>query len=132
MIDRLDLELLNKIENTLNIKLHDWQKDYILDVPRVLDMRITGRRTGKTLAYTIKLLFLSNKPIRAYDTREVGEYSDWYCVTNDPNGKEPHYTQWFSRYLKDIYTEMVDNGITPRKVFFSREEEKRFYERGMK
>jgi hypothetical protein len=124
---RIDIELLEKIEKALEIKLKDWQKDYILDIPRVLDMRITGRCTGKTLAYVIKLLFSENKPLAAYRDRQVAEYSDWFSVTNRPERKEPHYTQWFRRYLWDICTALKENGLQPRPVFFSKEEEERFY-----
>lgn len=126
-MDKLNLELLNKVENALDIKFFDWQVDYILEVPRVLDMRITGRGTGKTLVYIIKLLFSEDKPIRAYDISEMGERSDWYCVTDRIDRKESNYTQWFRKYLMDIYAELEEKGINPRPVFFNKEEEKRFY-----
>jgi hypothetical protein len=125
-MEMIDMELIDKVQKALNLKLYDWQIDYILEKPRVLDMRITGRRTGKTLAYIIKLLFTDSKPIRAYDFKEIEDYSDWYCITNRADRKEPHYTHWFRRYLKDIYTELKINGLKPRQVFFSREEERQF------
>lgn len=126
-MNKLDSRLLNRIEQVLNIRFHDWQVDYMLGIPRVLNMRITGRVTGKTLVYIIKLLFSDDKPLNAYEIKKVENYSDWYSVTNRPNEKKPHYTQWFRRYLKDIYDKLKEKGIQPRPVFFSKEEEKQFY-----
>ena len=125
-MDKLNSELIEKIEKALDIKFYDWQKDYLLDIPRVLDMRMTGRCTGKTLAYIIKLLFTKDEPLRAYEFKEMEECSDWYCVTNRVDRKETHYTQWFRRFLIDIYTELREKGLHPRPLFMSKGEEKRF------
>lgn len=126
-MDKLNKNLICKIEEALRIKFEDWQKDYLLDVPRILDMRITGRRTGKTTLYIIKLLFKDNKPIKAYEQREVTHCSDWFSTTNNPARSEPLYTNCFKRYLQDIYEALTEKGISPRPVFFSREGEKKYY-----
>lgn len=120
-MDKLDAALLKKIEHALDIKFQGWQSDYILDIPRVLDMRNTGRGTGKTTIYIIKLLFSDEKPIRAYDLEEMAEKSDWYCVTDTYNRKDPHYTKWFREKLRDIYDKLEEKGLNPRPVFFTKE-----------
>lgn len=45
-MDKLDKELLEQIEKILGLKFHEWQINYILDIPMILDMKITGRRTN--------------------------------------------------------------------------------------
>lgn len=126
-MDVMNEELLRKVEKALNICFFDWQKDYILDIPRVLDMRMTGRRTGKTLVYLIKLLFSEDIPLNAFEINEVGKYSDWYCVSDRIDRKDTTYTQWFRRYLRDIYNTLIEKGLNPRPVFFSKDELNLYY-----
>jgi hypothetical protein len=119
-MDKLDAKLLQEIERALNFKFYDWQVNYILDIPMVLDMKNTGRGTGKTLAYVIKLLFLHDRPIKAYDDEDLWRHSDWWCVTSKPDRKEPHYTQWFRKYLIEIYYILKSAGITSREVIIDK------------
>lgn len=87
--------LIKAVEKALNLKLHPWQIDYIFydkDYPKNIcpclifeDFEpipsyffygrccMTGRRTGKTLAYCIKLALYSDKSI---DMKKPEEYSD--------------------------------------------------------
>ena len=126
-MDKLNPKLIEQIENALDIKFYDWQKDYLLDIPRVLDMRMTGRCTGKTLAYIIKLLFSEDEPLRVYDIEEMKKCSDWWSVTNRINHSEPRYSQWFRGFLIEIHTKLSKKGLQTRPVFRNREEEKQFY-----
>jgi hypothetical protein len=123
-MNKLDKGLLERIEKALNLHFMEWQINYMLDIPMILDMRITGRATGKTLVYIIKLLFASDKPIRAYDLEEMANYSDWYCITHDPSRKVPHYTKWFREELVNIYKILIENDIHPRCVLLKKDEER--------
>lgn len=126
-MDKLDERLLQRIEKVLKIQFREWQAKYMLDIPMVLDMGITGRRTGKTLVYVIKLLFLEDKPIRAYDISEVSKYSDWYASSIDLRHRDNFYTNWFKNYVFEIYSALTRDGIKPRPVFFNQRDEYNYY-----
>jgi hypothetical protein len=136
-MDKIDIYLLRRIELILGLHFKEWQVNYILDIPMVLDMKITGRHTGKTLAHVIKTLFLEDTPIRVYALKEIENVSDSYCVSSQqlPNLSD-HYVMWYRDYLIDIYTLLVKNGISPRKLIFDlgnllkTESEKRVNSRG--
>lgn len=115
-MDKLDRDLLDRIGRALNIKLREWQINYILDIPMVLDMRITGRGTGKTLAYVIKLLFSNDYPIKAYDRNVIGLLSDDYHNISEMGYRDTHYDRWFRDYLLTIYETLKSAGINPRPV----------------
>lgn len=125
-MDTMNEELIKRIEQALEIKLYDWQVDYILNRPQILNMRITGRCTGKTLAYIIKKLFEEGKPIRAYIFQEVEVESDWWSVTNRIDRKRPEYTHFFKAEIKRIYEALVSKKIQPRPVFFTRQQEEEY------
>jgi hypothetical protein len=133
-MDKLDKDLLERIGKALNITFHEWQINYILGMPMILDMKITGRATGKTLVYIIKLLFTDDKPIRAYDIHDIAECSDWWSCYRIPvvGLRENHYAGWFRCYFTDIYKAIELAGIKTRPVFLS-EQEYRVYmnERGI-
>jgi hypothetical protein len=120
-MDKLDKDLLERVGRALNIKLYEWQVNYILDIPMVLDMRITGRGTGKTLAYIIKLLFSNETPIEAYDMKLM-----WILCDDCHCGL--YYAKWFCGYLLDVHKCLTSAGIKPRPVFLN-EEEYAHYER---
>lgn len=122
-MDKLNEELLRRIEAVLDIKFYDWQVNYLLNIPEALDMRITGRCTGKTTAYIIKKLFKSEEPLRLYERQYLENISDWWSVTNRIDRKEPHYTRWFEKELRRIYEMFISHKIQPRPVFFTRQQE---------
>jgi hypothetical protein len=128
-MDKLDLDLLGRVEKVLNIKLKDWQKNYILGIPMVLDMRITGRATGKTLAYIIKLLFTDDKPIKVYNLDEIYNLSDWYSVF-EKRPSDNYYTKWFRTYLLDTHHTLQLAGIDTRPVVFNSGEYERLLNNG--
>jgi hypothetical protein len=128
-MDKLDEELIKRVEHVLTLKLKDWQINYILGIPMVLDMKITGRGTGKTLAYILKLLFLEDTPIKAYDINEICKISDSYCVCSRMDDPDIHYNIWFRDYLREIYNLLTDNGLITRPVFLT-ETDYRVYRNG--
>ena len=114
-MDKLDEQLLPVIEQALGFKFEEWQKNYMLDIPMVLDMRITGRRTGKTLVYIIKLLFADDEPLRNYD---IIKYSDDWS-TNDRYKsvlRESTYNRFFREELIHIYDLLIAGGLSPRQI----------------
>ena len=64
-------ELIPKIEMALGFELLEWQIKYLLKEPQVLDLRWTGRKTGKTMLSMLDLLFESDKPLFLYIGRFV-------------------------------------------------------------
>ena len=118
-MDKLDINLLKKIELALGLKFKEWQINYMLDIPMVLDMKITGRGTGKTLVYTIKMLFSDDIPIRVYKSKEIANISDWFCMGDQIN---PHYVKWYRDYLIETYGLLIQKGMTPRQLVFKEEE----------
>lgn len=112
-------KLLNKIEEALGIKLFKWQKQYLLKEPMVLDMRITGRATGKTLVWIIEKLFESKEPLVLRDGKDVLISSDWWCCENRRDRALYHpYMSWYKNHLKDIYEKLNDAEIKTREVIF--------------
>lgn len=115
----MDEVLLSKIENILNIEFHKWQKQYLLDEPMVLDMRITGRATGKTLVFIVKKLFESPEPL---DLRKKGgllDNCDWWSVEYYEERALLHpYMNWYKNKFQELYLFLNDKGIKTREVLF--------------
>jgi Uri superfamily endonuclease len=112
-------DLLKRIEDALNIKFYDWQIKYLLKEPMVLDMRITGRTTGKTLVWVIEKLFESTEPLDLSDREKVLISSDWWCCENRIDRAMTHpYQRWYKDYVREIYTKLNNAGIQTRKVIF--------------
>lgn len=124
-MDKLNTELLKRIEKVLNLEFREWQVNYLLDISMVLDMHITGRGTGKTLVYIIKLLFEKDKPILIYDMSEIVNYCDWFSVSNKEKEVciDSHYTRWFRNYLFDIYKALTSSGIVTRPIIFNKQDD---------
>lgn len=119
-------DLLNKIEDALNIRFYDWQRKYLLKKPMLLDMRITGRSTGKTLVWVIEQLFESTEPLDLRDRRNVLMSSDWWCCENRIDRASCHpYQTWYKNYVQEIYSKLNDAGVKTREVIFDdRQQEK--------
>lgn len=115
-MDKLDVNLIERIEVVLGFKFEEWQKNYMLDIPMLLDMRITGRRTGKTLIYIIKLLFADDEPLRNYD---IIRYADDWNVNDQYKSvrRESNYTRFFREQVRDIYDLLIMGCISPRQIF---------------
>lgn len=118
-MDKLDDALLNRIENVLEIKFYEWQRKYLLDQPMILDMRITGRCTGKTLVFIIKKLFENSEPLLLRDRNEVSNAADWWCCEASKYRALTHpYLNWYRHELRNIYEKLKEAGISTRKVIF--------------
>lgn len=113
-------QLLNDIEKVLNIEFYEWQRNYLLKEPIALNMKITGRRTGKTLVRVIEKLFESTEPLDLRDRRNVLISSaDWWCCENTMDKAIGHpYMNWYKNYLKEIYERLNKGGIRTREVIF--------------
>ncbi len=112
-------ELLNRIEKALDVKFYEWQRKYLLKEPMILDMMITGRATGKTLAWIIEKLFESEEPLDLRNKRDMLISSDWWCCENIMDRALNHpYIFWYKNYLKEIYQKLNDAGIRTREVIF--------------
>lgn len=112
-------DLLDIIEKALDIKFYEWQRKYLLKEPMLLDMRITGRVTGKTLTWVIEKLFESTEPLDLRDKRKVLIHSDWWCCDNRADrALGGHYLGWYKNYVKEIYHKLNDAGIRTREVIF--------------
>lgn len=112
-------ELLSLIEKVFNIKFYEWQKKYLLNEPMLLDMRITGRTTGKTFVFIIKLLFESDELLDLRSRNETLIHSDWWCCENRmERALGSHYIRWYKNYLKEIYEKLNTAGIKTREVIF--------------
>lgn len=99
----------------------------MLDIPMVLDMRITGRRTGKTLVYIIKLLFADDEPLISRDI--IASADDWSANNrHKASGQISHYTRWFRNELIRIYDVLIMAELSPRQIF-TRDESKHNQER---
>ena len=115
----MDNQLLNDIEKVLNIEFYEWQRKYLLKEPMVLNMRITGKRSGKTLVYVIAKLFESEEPLDLRNRRNVLVSSDWWSCENIMDRALNHpYMDWYKNYLKEIYERLNEGGIRTREVIF--------------
>ncbi len=91
--------ILDQVEKALDIKLYDWQRTYILG--REWQVPKSERHTGRTLAYTIKLLAFHDKPIRK---KVLHNYAD-------TPGRGMRYCQWYRRYALEINEKLTAAGI---------------------
>lgn len=66
---------VKKINNALNIKLYNWQIDYIFNNGEYHDESRYGRCNGKTLANILKLLFSDGGDISFYVQEKA--FDDW-------------------------------------------------------
>lgn len=118
-MDKMSEELIKRIEKALSIKFYEWQHKYLLNQPMLLDMRMTGRCTGKTLVYVVKQLFEHPEPLLLRNNSEVLNAADWWCCERRESRALGHtYLSWYRNELKDIYTKLTKAGIAPRKVIF--------------
>jgi hypothetical protein len=114
-------ELINRIEKALDIKFYKWQRKYLLNEPMLLDMRVTGRRTGKTLVFIIRQLFECSEPLLLRNNTEVLNAADWWCCEIRKDRALAHpYLDWYRHELKDVYEKLNEKGIVTREVVFSK------------
>lgn len=119
-MDKLNNDLLNRIEGILNIKFYEWQRNYILGKPMILNMRdVGGRCTGKTFAFIIKKLFERNEPLMLNYPDVLAENCDWFSVgRNLEHAVNNGYPKIFAKALRICYDALIEGGLSPRKVKF--------------
>lgn len=118
-MDNMNEELLKKIEKALDIEFYEWQRKYLLNEPMLIDMRMTGRYTGKTFVYIINKLFEYPEPLVLKHRTEVLKVADWWCCDNrEDSALRNPYLDWYKHELKGIYDDLSNAGIITRKVIF--------------
>lgn len=117
LIELLDDEYktIKLIEIALNLKLYDWQKTYILSKG---EYPMVGRRTGRTMAYIIKLCISDGEPILMYECKHIALYSDGF------HGHR--YDDFFRDELRNIYEQLKRHkGLKLRTIVFNKEDAER-------
>ena len=127
-------ELIPKIEEALGFALLEWQIKYLLKEPQVLDLRWTGRRTGKTMLSMLDLLLGSDKPLFLMVGNKVkymdgikekenliplGNVVDWYTImTPHERGSSKHniYAMMYLKDLQEMRDKLVKCGVPVRKI----------------
>lgn len=97
-------KIIPVIEKIFDIRLYEWQKQFLMDLPHVSP---TGRRNGRTFIYCIKLCLSDGEPM---DFR----FNRSHDYVDEAHG--PHYEGWFRRYFLDIHHALEEHGIPVRKV----------------
>jgi len=122
-MDKMCEKLIDRLEKALNIKFYEWQRNYFLNKPMLLNMRMTGRCTGKTLVFILKQLFEDSDPLFLINNTNVLNNSDWWCCeVQRKRALGCSYLSWYKRELNDIYIKLKDAGIVTREVIFRKEE----------
>jgi hypothetical protein len=94
---KLYKEFIPHIENALGFKLHEHQVNYLLDKGNL----VGGRRTGKTVAYCIKLALSDGEPL---DLKKPEEFADGWSLPNHNRYARSFFRNEFMKYrqiLKD-------------------------------
>lgn len=102
----------NCVETALQIKLFEWQVEYIWGNSPVL---LPGRGSGKTLAYVIKLCLSEGRPLYMYP----GGLDQCLCDAD----QGPRYYQLFRAYVRETYQKLKRyRGLKLRNIYFSQKE----------
>lgn len=96
-----DSEKVKKIEKALGFTLFPWQIDFIME----RDAQIpTGRRSGRTTAFILRLLLRDETPLRAGD------------IVTDGEQYGQQYKQIFMWEMKKIRGQLIKGGIPVRQI----------------
>lgn len=98
-------QIIPHIEKAIGFNLYDHQVDYLLDKGRLQ----SGRRTGKTAAYCIKLTLSNGKPL---DMKRLSEFSDF------GDGSYRYINNFFKKDLMGYRDMLKDYGFPVRRVEF--------------
>ena len=124
-MDIMSEKLINRLEKALDITFHEWQRKYLLNEPMLLNMRMTGRCTGKTLVYILNQLFEEPAPLLLNNDINILNNADWWCCEVRKDRALGHsYLSWYRHELKDIYEKLNESGIMTREVVFKKSEYK--------
>ena len=89
--------IISQIEAEFDFKLHDWQKDYLLDKAAIPSPIWLGRNTGTTFIFIVKHLL---------EGCSVKEVPLDICPST-------HYKSWFRRNVQDINSRLIRAGVLP-------------------
>lgn len=68
----IDIETVKHIEKALNVKLYEYQIEYLLGE----NSMISNRRIGKTFIYCVKLALTDGRPIDIKSSQHIIGYKD--------------------------------------------------------
>ena len=108
--------LIESIELALNVELYEWQRLYIITG---IWQPPEGRRTGRTLAYIVRLLIDQSKPLLMYDLRAAMLYADNPFKECQYKPVPTHYADWFNGEVWGIYQKLTAAGVPIREVAFT-------------
>lgn len=98
-------EYIPHIENALGLELYDHQVNYLLDKGELL----SGRRTGKTLAYCVKLALSDGEPL---NMKKPEDFSDGWALGN----RITYSRDFFRREFMRIRNMLIDYGFKVREI----------------
>ena len=94
-------EVIEKIETAFNIKLCDWQKEYLKnDNVQTIN---AGRANGRILVYTIKTLLADDEQIKLRDLKRISKKVD-----KDHGVK---YSKWYLKYILGVNKILTQAGL---------------------
>lgn len=97
LILEINEQVIPRIEKAINLKLYDHQKNYLMDKGSLTG----GRRTGKTIAYCVKLALTDGEPL---DLRTPEDFADEWSLPDHRAYARRFFRNEFMKYrqlLKD-------------------------------
>lgn len=95
------------IEKALEVKLYDWQKDWLINGKWMPN----ARGNGKTFAYCINLALSEGKPLN------VQRPEDFCDSDYGPPGNKVRYARaFFRRMFFDVWIQLKDAGFPVRPI----------------
>ena len=114
-------KVVDIINDALNIKLEDWQIEYIFNKKDISISEISNRRNGKTLTHILRILF-NTKYINSVDIcsdnyvsicRNDFDFSKAeYFDYTDNTQKNKEYFNWYNEYFMDTYKKLKNAGLS--------------------
>lgn len=105
-MNKVEDAIIYQIEQAMGIKLHQFQKDYILNKSDRLGF---GRLSGRTMSYCIRLLLEPGPPL---DLRRPEQFADMMSLSNHSS----YARDFFRGYLMDIRNKLSAHGIPVRAI----------------
>lgn len=104
----MDLSMIVKIQTALGMELYEGQKQYLLNGGAYW---FGDRRSGKTLAFCIKLALSEGEPLNMKEPENFCD-SDYGFINN----KRRYASSYFKRMFLDIREKLKNSGFTVREI----------------
>lgn len=104
---------IDLIEKALDIKLYEYQKDYLKCNKPFPDEIRKGRGNGKTLIYIVRILITPGDPISVNDIRLFSD-TPYYVRLNGA------YSNWFTREFIKTYVALRNGNVKTRQLIFNK------------